>query len=296
MHTVDCAGCGTEFQCSHKRSFCSKICRKRIANFRYKGGDFTGPRQCDVYGVPVHRDCVSCGVSFTPKQNYAARYCSRSCRDKRPRRFAECVGCGERFGICQGGGKTVNYCSLNCKREHRRPSCTPVEFRQCECCGKQFCAKLKHVKQCTICKDNYPQHTRNKIAAGDAATTCVQCGVQYCRITISRQRCCSDECKVENVRKLARSHKAKRRKHITDGDSFDPYEIFERDKWCCRHCRRKAPKRLRGTYHPRAPELDHILPLSQGGKHCKANAQLLCRECNQTKSNGSLYDQTLLFG
>ncbi len=31
--------------------------------------------------------------------------------------------------------------------------------------------------------------------------------------------------------------------------------------------------------------LDHITPVSRGGKHCVRNAQMLCRPCNSRKSN-----------
>ena len=31
--------------------------------------------------------------------------------------------------------------------------------------------------------------------------------------------------------------------------------------------------------------LDHIVPLSKGGRHCLANCQLLCSNCNSKKGN-----------
>jgi 5-methylcytosine-specific restriction endonuclease McrA len=33
------------------------------------------------------------------------------------------------------------------------------------------------------------------------------------------------------------------------------------------------------------PSLDHVIPLSKGGKHSYDNVQLLCLECNLSKSN-----------
>jgi 5-methylcytosine-specific restriction endonuclease McrA len=39
-----------------------------------------------------------------------------------------------------------------------------------------------------------------------------------------------------------------------------------------------------GTPGVRATELDHVVPLTQGGQTVRANARGLCRSCNRTKS------------
>lgn len=36
-----------------------------------------------------------------------------------------------------------------------------------------------------------------------------------------------------------------------------------------------------------SPEVDHILPASQGGPDTKANAQVLCQTCNRRKGDGT---------
>ncbi len=36
--------------------------------------------------------------------------------------------------------------------------------------------------------------------------------------------------------------------------------------------------------------LDHIVPHAQGGRHDLGNLQLMCRPCNQTKSNTEAVD------
>lgn len=38
-----------------------------------------------------------------------------------------------------------------------------------------------------------------------------------------------------------------------------------------------------GSLSERAPELDHVVPLSRGGGHVYGNVQLLCRMCNGAK-------------
>lgn len=37
-------------------------------------------------------------------------------------------------------------------------------------------------------------------------------------------------------------------------------------------------------------EIDHIIPLSKGGRHDEDNFQVLCRKCNRTKSNKLDYE------
>ncbi|WP_281980495.1 HNH endonuclease [Tenacibaculum mesophilum] len=39
---------------------------------------------------------------------------------------------------------------------------------------------------------------------------------------------------------------------------------------------------------------DHIIPLSKGGKDCNSNGQVLCFNCNTTKSNHLITNEELL--
>jgi 5-methylcytosine-specific restriction endonuclease McrA len=55
--------------------------------------------------------------------------------------------------------------------------------------------------------------------------------------------------------------------------------IFQRDRYRCQHCDRPFP--AQGT--PKHLEVDHILPLSQGGTNDLSNLQTLCRRCNRRK-------------
>jgi len=53
--------------------------------------------------------------------------------------------------------------------------------------------------------------------------------------------------------------------------------ILRRDRQACRHC---------GELSKNAPmEIDHIIPLSKGGKDTFSNLQALCRPCNRKKGN-----------
>jgi 5-methylcytosine-specific restriction endonuclease McrA len=63
-------------------------------------------------------------------------------------------------------------------------------------------------------------------------------------------------------------------------------KVYERDAYVCRICH-KAVKRDALVPHPKAPTLDHIVPLADGGLHCYANVQLAHFMCNSRKSAGN---------
>lgn len=71
--------------------------------------------------------------------------------------------------------------------------------------------------------------------------------------------------------------------------------IFERDGWRCQLCRLKVDRR-RVVPHPKAPTLDHIIPLAKGGTHEPANVQLACFRCNCLKGDRAASDQLRLIG
>jgi hypothetical protein len=52
-------------------------------------------------------------------------------------------------------------------------------------------------------------------------------------------------------------------------------EVWWRDGGKCRNCGRQGY----------GIQIDHVVPFSRGGDHSMNNLQLLCRQCNQRKSN-----------
>jgi len=64
---------------------------------------------------------------------------------------------------------------------------------------------------------------------------------------------------------------------------MDKIAILERDNWTCKLCGVATPKELRGTVHPHAPEVDHIIPRSRDGNDEPENLRCVCRSCNQKK-------------
>ena len=60
------------------------------------------------------------------------------------------------------------------------------------------------------------------------------------------------------------------------------YDILKRDNFCCQLCGRSTRK------HGVELEVDHIIPVSKGGKTEWGNLRTLCKDCNRGK--GAKYD------
>jgi hypothetical protein len=70
---------------------------------------------------------------------------------------------------------------------------------------------------------------------------------------------------------------------------FQPHErkfLLDRDNWTCGICKKKVHDRSTGKWntHDKA-HIDHIIPISKGGKTEPLNLQVLCRTCNLSKGD-----------
>ena len=97
---------------------------------------------------------------------------------------------------------------------------------------------------------------------------------------------CDAECRKLGMRSVAKRTRRAKRHGAPVVESVDRIEVFEAAGWRCECCGIDTPRELMGTAATNAPELDHILALSLGGSHTRANVQLLARECNRKKSLG----------
>ena len=115
---------------------------------------------------------------------------------------------------------------------------------------------------------------------------------------------CSDVCQRKHIRKQQREYYAMkmatdpayrekvkrnelRRKALKLAalvEEFDPTEIFERDGWTCGLCSKPIDPTLKWPDSGFA-SIDHIIPLSRGGLHERANVQAAHLGCNCAKNN-----------
>lgn len=268
--------------------------------------------------------CAACSVEFVPAR-YNQKTCSPACsfvhdrnrarayqreknrlREKKVYPPAACEECGAMFIPRR---RTSRHCSLKCcvrsaRRNHKRKVAREnlrrreAEGRRCDVCGRALPSKYYQQKRCPGQCDGRVrrlQVNRRRKRKRDTFPTvkCVECGVVF-RPRDARHLCCSVACG------LRRSHRIQvraRRARVAgvEFEKVDPFVVFERDRWRCQLCRRKTPKKLRGSMNPGAPELDHIIPISMGGSHTYRNSQLACRACNMAKGATPL-GQLRLFG
>lgn len=204
--------------------------------------------------------CGACGVTFYPKRASTTKFCGR--------------GCGLAFSGMQstlrnGGGRVV----------HR------VLRLKCAECGGRFAASRSDRKYCSPTCSVRAAGKRSIGWMCGMATECRECGSPFVAEYGDKRRAfCSERCSARNVRRKVRKLERARMRGAK-AEAVDPIAVFDRDGWRCRECRAKTPRHLRGTIDQRAPELDHILPLSKGGEHSYRNTQCLCRACNAAKSD-----------
>lgn len=257
-----CQWCGKEMLLKPgmvgKRKACSVTCanhiRSRAAGYEYRLKTFV----CEGCHQQVERTVRTSRDS--------GRYCSRACAFAVGSRVSAERAALRRIGDRRRASARALYESLvasevRALRRIARRAADPTKNIICKHCGSEARRKLPRFRFCSLgCQRQYRQEYRQAYKQSEAYKA-------YRRAAKSRRR--------------ARIRGAK-------VDRIDPIKVFERDKWRCHLCGCRTPKRLRGSYEPNAPELDHIIPLAAGGSHTWGNVACSCRECNNSKSDQPL--------
>lgn len=67
-------------------------------------------------------------------------------------------------------------------------------------------------------------------------------------------------------------------------DRFDPHEIHDRDEWTCWICRRQLDRSaLKGSRD--AATIDHVVAVTDGGRHSRSNVRSAHSGCNARRHN-----------
>lgn len=134
--------------------------------------------------------------------------------------------------------------------------------------------KLTYELQCSLCRKPFTG------TQSTASYCCVECKSKARR---SRRK----ESTVSVESRRARESKRRALKRRACAERIEPLRVFERDKWRCHLCGIKTLKHLRGTLSDRAPELEHIISLADGGTHTWGNVACACSKCNRRKGASS---------
>lgn len=261
---ITCKQCGTQLS-GRQKLYCTPRCRDMHIS-RAKGRT---PREEITKNAACNQThtCKWCDVEFKPKRAGRANYCSRDC-------------C---FEFRKAKKNLINEMSVSHK----------VYRTKCVVCDVRF----DGVHGTLYCSDNCRMtfySIKSKSLHNPVAFKCKECGCD-CETSYGDTRSvyCSNKCSRRYNKRIRRKMERARLRNVKV-ETVDPIKVFNRDGWRCQICGKKTPKAKRGSIDERAPELDHIVPLSAGGEHSYANTQCACRQCNARKG-GTVYGQLQFF-
>lgn len=253
------------------------------------------------------KPCLECGELIGPfAQSVLAqyKYCGRECMGKANRKSEAraCLRCGAEFWRKLGGsdlrkGVEPIFCSRACRWGQHRADMDARQQREQEARERvqrfqllqrlaRKLAKLAEVRapRTCSCKSCGVAYEQAKYGRTDVCTACREAQRRRSRKAANKARRRTASAKAS---KLAYKSRRRARQRI-DSENIKPHEVFARDRWRCQLCGDKTPEKLRGTCEDKAPELDHVVSLADGGSHTWGNVQCACRACNQRKGARSL--------
>ena len=243
--------------------------------------------------------CAECGKTFSNVARH--RRCNKCRRDgfSKTKPDIPCIICSVPIRQRSGATRPDTLKCVTCRqinatnnklRKMLAEACRiPLGDRICIDCNSIFRQTNYRQKRCST-------GCRSQVLALSRARNCKTCYTLLPETTGKKHRqYCGPSCQVKSPKgkKLVDNRNAlKRGAYVAD---VYRAEIYRRDGWRCQICKLKVNPRYTGA-HPKAPSLDHIIPLSLGGTHEPSNVQLAHFGCNARKGNRSANDQLLMFG
>lgn len=193
---------------------------------------------------------------------------------------------------CEKTSLAKDLCGVHYEMQRK-----PARVITCQACGLTAEAIGKRTKTCSpACQVAYTKEANRRLAAENRVrnpkpkipkhpATCA-----YCQQTFMATGChwkyCSRTCCRADLPNANYSWVQLRRTLVHEGpwEEFERIEIFLRDAWTCGLCNKSIDPKLAWP-NPWSASLDHIVPLSRGGFHTRANCQAAHLRCNISKGN-----------
>ena len=194
------------------------------------------------------------------------------------------------------------YADIRCKQCGTVIRKSFVAIRQgtatCDVCKAQEIEanrKAKKEKADALRREREWQRERNKWRHLHCEQTSIQfcdwCGAMFIP-SGSRSVYCSNECATKSKNTRGRDRRIKKLKDAVIDNDITLGKLYQRDGGKCYLCGQVCDWndytiREDGTFiaNNNYPSIDHVKPLSKGGKHAWANVRLACRGCNSKKSD-----------
>ena len=207
-----------------------------------------------------------------------------------------CQFCGERAKV---GRKRDRHCSQACAMK----TVAKLKVEANAANAGMSVEDWKSLRKPRLSRLEKASRKAEKAAAGKRGRTiwvarkCKICTTSFLTQSSATGRCCSEICtkknKRENIHDRARRRRARLKNVYTT--RVRSSAIFTRDKYRCHICGKKTdPKK--SVPHPKAPTIDHLVPLAKGGTHEPANVATACFICNATKRDVGGGEQLALIG
>lgn len=284
--TRACVDCGEDISHRHGNArrceTCARACEKAREAERAKTREYAHTPK-----MMAERICVVCGGSFRSHSTRRVT-CSIRCRSWRathpgipiPMERA-CLTCGQVVSAVNGR----RYCSRTCasaasKRRVRDIKSPYVRHETCRTCGGPLPAGAKAGQMYCSQKCGLRDKLAERALMESIGTrACALCGEDF-KPKSSRNVTCSPVCsKAWNVATRSTDYNHRRRARLNA--SKDSVGVSTRD-WTrllnrigrrCFYCGVKAERLT----------MDHVIPLSRGGRHAIGNVVPACRKCNGEK-------------
>lgn len=146
----------------------------------------------------------------------------------------------------------------------RVPDRRPRKSARCSRCGRWCRSEL-----CYLCRPRPKRRERIE-------RECAWCHVAFIAVTPTQKFCSRPH------QNIAKSKRRKARLRDVGGELPSVWTIYERDRGRCALCRRKVGRSYRWP-DQRTASLDHVVPLSKGGRDEPSNVQLAHLGCNIRK-------------
>lgn len=267
----------------------------------------------------MHLVCCGCGNGFE-SENFHKKYCTKKCQKKQENKrrsirrawTGSCRHCKKEIS-----GRKRRFCNRECQQEHGYQKRTSDWQGRCHLCNKKISGhkrrwcdavcrenardRLKHECTCQACGKVFKsnklnrEHCSKKCRTMMAAGECRNCGDLFVRVifnlgTAIPGYCCRYCKNAHGVRNRQHWRRAGRVGKVT---KINLAEIYKRDGGKCQICNKAVS--MKAKKQSLKPSIDHITPLSKGGKHDWFNVQLAHYGCNSRKHNNT-GGQMRLFG
>lgn len=308
-----CTHCGEEFT-GKKRKYCNDKCRYEYNKVRKR-------KQYRLDNNIKSRSCPICDKEFEPNRKGAlTKYCSQNCADEARRirnrerwRAANpgwdegtnkvCEWCGKSYEVKPKYASQSRFCSYECQQTWYSRSKghmpleeykTLLEKQKKETTERNERQRLiKKIYQLLKKEINIREKEIEKQNRIDLLTReCVECGEMFYNPS-PKVLTCSTECSRKRSRRISRTIYKGR---INDSNLVDINitltKLYKRYEGMCYLCGIQCDwndKVITDKGHTIVgksyPSIEHVIPLSKGGKHSWNNVKLACMECNTLKSD-----------